>query len=87
MKMIKQTLFNDWGFMRWLRLLFGIFFIVRGIQASDTLLGILGAFFLLTAVTNTACCSAGSCTTPVRKNAITEDEEITFEEIKTKSNG
>ena len=68
--------------MRWLRLVFGIFFTIQGIQSSDTLMGVVGTFFLLTAVTNTGCCGAGGCATPMRKNTSDKAEEITFEEIK-----
>lgn len=82
METIKQTLFTGWHFMRWLRLVFGIFFIIQGIQSSDTLIGVVGAFFLLTAVTNTGCCGAGGCATPMQKKSTNEPEEITFEEIK-----
>lgn len=84
METIKQTIFNGWHFMRWLRLVFGIFFIIQSIQSSDTLIGVVGAFFLLTAISNTGCCGAGSCAAPVRKNNADKPEEITFEEIKDK---
>ena len=84
METIKQTLFTGWSFMRWLRLAFGIFFMVQGIQTPDTLMGVVGAFFLFTAVTNTGCCGAGRCAAPIQKNATDESEEITFEEIKNK---
>lgn len=84
METIKQTLFTGWNFMRWLRLAFGIFFTIQGIQSSDTLMGVVGAFFLLTAVTNTGCCGAGGCAVPIRKDSTDKPEEITFEEIKNK---
>lgn len=84
METIKQTLFTGWNFMRWLRLVFGIFFTIQGIQSSDTLMGVVGAFFLLTAVTNTGCCGAGGCATPVNKSSNDKVEEISFEEIESK---
>ncbi|MEO6814252.1 MAG: hypothetical protein ABI172_10005 [Ginsengibacter sp.] len=84
METIKQTLLSGWNFMRFLRLGFGIFFIVQGIQTHDTLIGLAGAFFLFTAVTNTGCCGAGRCASPVQKDATGEPEEITFEEIENK---
>ena len=58
---IKRTLFTGWSFMRWLRLLIGIFFTIQGIQSSDALMGVVGIFFLFTAATNTGCCGAGGC--------------------------
>ena len=84
MKTIKQTLFTGWHFMRWLRLAFGIFFIIQGIQMHSTLIGVAGAFFLFTAVTNTGCCGAGGCATRLQKDSKGEPEVITFEEIKNK---
>ncbi len=84
METIKQTLFTGWSFMRWLRLVFGIFFTIQGIQSSDSLMGVVGAFFLLTAVTNTGCCGARGCATPVNKSSHDKDEEISFEEIENK---
>ena len=81
---IKQTLFTGWHFMRWLRLAFGIFFIIQAIEMHDTLIGAIGGFFLFTAITNTGCCSAASCAAPTRKSTKEHIEEISFEEIKNK---
>ena len=67
METIQQTLFTGWHFMRWLRLAFGMFFIIQGIQIHDALLGVVGSFFLFTALTNTGCCGAGGCATVVKK--------------------
>jgi hypothetical protein len=84
METIKQTLFTGWHFMRWLRLAFGVFFIIQAIEMRDSLIAVVGVFFLFTAVTNTGCCGAGSCTAPARKNIKESIEEISFEEIKNK---
>ena len=84
METIKQTLFTGWHLMRWVRLVFGIFFTIQGIQSSDTLMGVVGAFFLVTAITNTGCCGAGSCAAPTRKATRESTEEISYEEIKRK---
>ena len=78
---IKETLFTGWNFMRFLRLGFGIFFIVQAIQTHDTLIGVAGAFFLFTAVTNTGCCGGGSCAAPVKTSKASEIEEISYEEV------
>ena len=61
METIKQTLFTGWYFMRWLRLLFGVIFMVQAIQMHDIMVGAIAGFFLVTAITNTGCCVAGSC--------------------------
>lgn len=84
MKTIKQTLFTGWHFMRWLRLAFGIFFIIQAIEMHDSLIGAIGGFFLFTAVTNTGCCGVGGCATLMPKDAKESAEEISFEEINNK---
>ena len=82
METIKQTLFTGWHFMRWLRLVLGIVFLVQAIQMHDTVIGVIAGFFLVTAITNIGCCGAGRCATPTQKNTEDSVEEITYEEIK-----
>lgn len=84
METIKQTFFTGWHFMRWLRLAFGVLFIIQAINIHDSLMGAVGGFFLFTAVTNTGCCGAGGCAVPARKDKEENIEEIFFEEIKNK---
>ena len=84
METIKQTLFTGWHLMRWLRLAFGIIFIVQAIQMHDMLVGAIASFFLVTAVTNIGCCGARSCAAPMRKEDKKSIEEISYEEIKNK---
>lgn len=64
MNAIKQTLFSNWHFMRWLRLALGIFAAVQAMQVHDIFLGLLSAFLLIQAFTNTSCCGAGGCAVP-----------------------
>jgi hypothetical protein len=82
METIKQTLFTGWHLMRWLRLAFGIIFIVQAIQMHDMLVGAIAGFFLVTAITNTGCCGARSCAAPTRKGTDESTDEISYEEIK-----
>lgn len=82
METIKQTLFTNWHFMRWLRLAFGIIFMVQAIEIHDIMIGAIAGFFLITAITNTGCCGSGSCATPTRKTTKEGVEEISYEEIK-----
>lgn len=84
MELIKQTLFTNWNFMRFLRLGFGVFFVIQAIQMHDAFMGIIGGFFLFTSLTNTGCCSVGNCSTPMRRDNVKEPEEIQFEEIQNK---
>ena len=82
MDTIKQTLFTGWHLMRWIRLAFGIFFVVQAIQMHDALIGVAGGFFLFTSITNTGCCGAKGCAAPSQKGNTEAPKEITFEEIK-----
>jgi len=81
---IRQTLFTGWNFMRWLRLAFGVIFMVQAIQMHDALIGLIAGFFLITAISNIGCCGAGRCAAPRQQAMKDEIEEITFEEIKNK---
>jgi hypothetical protein len=83
MNAIKTTLLYNWHFMRVLRLGFGIFIAIQAVKMHDAFSGLIAAFFLFQAVTNTGCCGTQNCSTSVPKNNI---EEVEFEEIKnTKS--
>lgn len=84
METIKQTLFTGWHLMRWLRLAFGIIFMVQAIEMHDMMVGLIAGFFLVTAVTNIGCCGAGRCAAPTRKGKVESIEEIRYEEIKSK---
>lgn len=81
METIRQTLFTGWHLMRWLRLAFGIIFIVQAIQMHDILVGAIAGFFLFTAITNVGCCGARSCAVPTQKGTEKSIEEISYEEI------
>jgi hypothetical protein len=81
-KMIKQTLFTGWHFMRWLRLIVGIFIGIQAITMHLPMSGFIAAFFLFQAATNTGCCGTTSCSAPTIKVNPTKIEEIQYEEIK-----
>ncbi|MEO8719534.1 MAG: hypothetical protein ABI297_08770 [Ginsengibacter sp.] len=68
MESIKQTLFADWNFMRWLRLGLGIIVGIQAFEMHDPLLGFLSAFLLFQSVTNTGCCGGARCAIPKTKN-------------------
>ncbi len=84
MKTIKQTLFTGWHFMRWVRLVFGIFFLIQAIQVPDMLMGLAAGFFLVTAITNTGCCGGGTCANPVQRYKKEEREVLQYEELAEK---
>ncbi|WP_018342389.1 hypothetical protein [Cytophaga aurantiaca] len=67
MERIKHTLFSDWHFMRWLRLIIGIVISIHAFQSRDILSGLLAAFLLFQAVLNTGCCRSNGCDLPYVK--------------------
>jgi hypothetical protein len=82
MDTIKDVLFTNWHFMRWLRLGLGLFMGFQAIQVYDPLAGFIAFFFLYQAATNTGCCGAGVCAVP-RSSVKTDKTEVEFEEIKS----
>lgn len=83
-KMIKETLFTGWHFMRWLRLGLGIFIGIQAIQMHHPISGFIAAFFIFQAVTNTGCCGSSNCSTPTTKANTDIIEEVEYEEVKLK---
>ena len=83
METIKQMIFTNWHFMRWLRLILGGFIAVQAIQNHDMVPGLIGAFFLYQAVTNTGCCGANGCSvTPTINKEHIKFKDTEFEEVK-----
>lgn len=83
METIKQMIFTNWHFMRWLRLILGGFIAIQAIQNNDLVPGLIGAIFLYQAITNTGCCGANGCAvTPTKKTEEIKIKDIEFEEIK-----
>jgi len=80
--MDKETLFQNWNFMRILRLGLGIYIAVQAVETLSILSGIVAVFFLFQAVTNIGCCGSNGCTIPTRKINSDKTEEVEFEEIK-----
>ncbi|MFN8358046.1 MAG: hypothetical protein U0Y10_26525 [Spirosomataceae bacterium] len=71
--------------MRWLRLGMGAYGAIQAIQLHDTLTGLIAAFFLFQAITNTGCCGATGCSSTNIQEPVQEVEEIHFEEVTTSS--
>ena len=82
--MIKQMIFSHWSFIRFLRLGFGLLFLVEAIRGKDAILGFISGLFLFQALTNTGCCGMNGCIAPKTKNIPVHTEAIEFEEIKIK---
>ena len=83
MEAIKRMVLTNWYFMRWLRLVLGGFIAVQSIQNHDLVPGLIGAFFLYQAITNTGCCGLKGCAvTPALNTEEIKIKDIEFEEIK-----
>lgn len=78
----QQVLFSGWHFMRWVRLVFGTFFLIASIVWLDGVLALAAIFLLFQALTTVGCCSVNSCfANASQKKPSTND--ITFEEVKS----
>lgn len=81
--MSKATLFTNWHTMRWVALSIGIFLAAMAIWYQDIVTGLLSAFFVFQAVTNTGCMVAQSCGIPGQTKFTSDPEsEINYTEIK-----
>lgn len=75
--MIRNRLLTNWHPMRWVALSIGIFLAAMGIWYQDGLTGVLSAFFLIQALTNTGCMmGSGACAVPFNsvKESYDDDE-------------
>lgn len=81
MEVIKQTLFTQWNFMRALRLVAGIFFLVQAYMIHDTIAGFVGALLLFQALTNTGCCGVGGCAVPAQSKKAEAVTTVEYEEV------
>lgn len=79
--MDKETIFNNWNFMRWLRLAFGIYIAVQAVETLSIFSGVVAAFFMFQAITNTGCCGTNGCAVPIKKNSSNKSEELESKEI------
>lgn len=81
---MRQAFLSNWNFVRVLRLALGMLMGVQAIVMRDSLSGVLGAFLLFQAITNTGCCGVSGCATPGSDVHQGRADDISFEEIKTK---
>jgi hypothetical protein len=76
--LIKQVS-RHWHFMRFIRLLLGVYIIVQAIADRNLLVGLLGVAFSSMAILNAGCCGSSSCT-PTKKIP-DNTKEFTYEEV------
>lgn len=79
--MDKETIFNNWNFMRWLRLALGIYIAVQAVETLSIFSGVVAVFFMFQAITNTGCCGTNGCAVPIKKNSPNKKEELESKEI------
>jgi hypothetical protein len=80
--MDKETIFNNWNFMRWLRLGLGIYIAYQAVETISLFSGAVAAFFIFQAITNTGCCGTNGCAVPIKKSSSDRSEDTGTEEIK-----
>lgn len=80
MKNIKATLLTNWSLTRSLRLALGVLIAFQAFHLGVAWMGLVSAFFLFQAATNTGCCASSGCRVkgPDEKQPV---EEVVFEEI------
>ncbi|MDR3693529.1 hypothetical protein [Mucilaginibacter sp.] len=61
MEALKQRVFSNWNFSRFLRLGMGLWMLVWSIQSADWAVGLFSGLFIYMALSNTGCCGAGGC--------------------------
>ena len=64
---MKQTIFNNWNFIRVLRLALGIAIIVQSLIFKDITMVLFGLFFTAMPIFNIGCCGSNACAIPDRK--------------------
>lgn len=68
---MKQEIFSNSNFVRYLRLGLGIAIIVQSVIAKDCTMGIAALIFTAMPVFNIGCCGTGGCNTPTKKTVET----------------
>jgi VanZ family protein len=63
---MKQLLFSNWHFMRYLRFAFAVFLFYNAFETQEWFFIVFGIFFLFQAVFNFGCGSNG-CRLPIEK--------------------
>lgn len=80
--MDKETILQNWNFMRFLRLGLGIYIAYQAVETLSIFSGVVAVFFIFQAITNTGCCGSNGCAVPTKKSNAPKTEEVEFEEIK-----
>lgn len=81
MRYITENLLTGWNLIRWIRLGLGLFISVQAIQLHDTIAGLVAAWFIFQAVTNTGCCGAAGCNSTVIDNLGRDSDTVDYDEV------
>ncbi|MFZ1685947.1 MAG: hypothetical protein WAU70_00880 [Flavobacteriales bacterium] len=80
---MKERLLHGWNFLRLLRALFAVVFLIAGIQGHEPVAYFAAAFFGVQAIFNIGCCGVQACA-PRGTDAVgtkNTAREITYEEV------
>lgn len=77
---MKEILFSNWTFIRFLRLGMGIAIIVQALVVKDVLFGFLGLVLTAMPLFNMGCCGTQDCYMPPAKPTEKTDD-IIYEEV------
>jgi hypothetical protein len=81
--MIFKRILVGWNLIRGLRLLIGAYFAVQTFETHEIFSGIIAAFFLYQAITNTGCCGTNACAVPDAKNDTDKLNEVELIEVES----
>jgi len=79
---MKETVLQNWSFLRIFRLLLGGFIAYDGFRTHEYLIMTLGLVFMGLAVMNRGCCGAQGCGIPTKTSQSDESVEVEYEEVK-----
>ena len=77
---MKQAIFSNWNFIRFIRLGLGIAIIIQSVIVGDWTIGALGVVFTSMPVFNISCCAVGGCAATAKKTPETRID-IIYEEV------
>lgn len=70
---MKTILTTGWHFMRIVRLVLGIIWMIFAYMQHDGLIGLAGGFLVFTALFNYGCCGSNGCAIPQGKQTKTKN--------------
>lgn len=75
-----KNYFQQWNFMRIIRLATGIYITIQGVMDSQWLFVLLGLIFTMMPIFNIGCCGTSGCSTNMKKDSA-NNKEIEYEEV------